>query len=34
MKNIFWNNKKIEEFIKENPNNIDTFNKTLSGITD
>jgi len=34
MKNIFWNNKKIEEFIEENPNNTDTFNKTLSGITD
>ncbi|MDQ7022416.1 MAG: hypothetical protein Q9M97_02620 [Candidatus Gracilibacteria bacterium] len=34
-KNIFWNNKKIEEFIEENPNNINnSFNKTLSGVTD
>ena len=32
MKNIFWNNKKIEEFIEDNPNNIDSFNKTLSWV--
>jgi len=33
-KNIFWNNSKIEEFIEENTNNSDIFNKTLSWITD
>ena len=33
-KNIFWNNKKIEEFIENNPNNHDNFNKTLSGVVD
>jgi len=32
-KNIFWNNSKIEEFIDENPNNIDIYNKTLSWVT-
>ncbi len=33
-KNIFWNNKKIEEFIENNPNNVDIFNKTLSWVVD
>lgn len=32
-KNIFWNNKKIEEYIDENPNNYNSFNKTLSWVT-
>ena len=33
-KNIFWNNKKIEEFIEENSNNFDSFNKTLSWVSE
>jgi len=33
-KNIFWNNKKIEDFIDENPNNDDGINKKISLISD
>ena len=32
-KNIFWNNEKIKDFIDNNPNNTDNFNKKLSGVT-
>ena len=33
-KNIFWNNDKIKDFIDNNPNNTDNFNKKLSQVTD